>query len=122
MCRGKGHWDTAQTEHSSAREDMCTTGQPDSAAARGAGPARPAGVSKVCQGVSTAQAVLPECDQRGRSEGNQIRSSLRACVCVCVRRLMLFKAMWHASHSRKMGLVSSENREGKCLSQGHTAH
>lgn len=84
MCRGKGHWDTAQTEHSSAREDMCTTGQPDSAAARGAGPARPAGVSKVCQGVSTAQAVLPECDQRGRSEGNQIRSSLRARVCACV--------------------------------------
>ena len=46
------------------------------------------------------------------------------CVCVCVhaRALMLFKAMWHASHSGKMGLVSGENREGKGLSQGHTAH
>lgn len=48
---------------------------------RGAGPAgalpgRSAGISKVCQGVSTAQAFLPECGQRGGFKG-------AGCVCVC---------------------------------------
>ena len=100
--RALGH--CAQTAHSSAREATGAAGQPDSAAARGAGPARSAGGSEVCQAVSTAQAVLPECDQRGGFKGNQIRSSLCVCVCACA----------HSCYLRPCGMLHIPGRWASC--------
>lgn len=68
IAAGKGTGTHAQTEHSRAREAMCATGQPDSHSCLGRRASKACRVSKVCQEVSTTQAILPECDQRGGSK------------------------------------------------------
>ena len=80
------------------------------AAARGAGPARSAGGSEGCQGVSTAQAVLPECDQRAGSKG--IRLEAVVCVCVCVRVRVCARA--HSCYLRPCGMLHIPGRWASC--------